>query len=210
MKRRRLHWDKFNQPDFIARLRANDEKAYRELDTELCNRFTVYVHRKFGIPEQDAKDIVQEATMNIYRKIRLFQPAKGGFVIWAFRILRNCCLDWLKKRKKERLTFRELLTTDEAIATEGKDLHDDLSPLERLPFEVQEAILKLPGRYQQLIGLMLLSASEDYIRGIIQINTRSTFRSLKSRVLTKLQTEVQQSMKEANDDQETPTKPQSF
>jgi hypothetical protein len=56
---------------------------------------------------------------------------------------------------------------DWAIASEGKDVHDDLSILERLPFQVQEAILRLPGRYQQFVGLMLLDASESYIMGII-------------------------------------------
>jgi len=185
--------DKFNQQDFIARLRAKDEKAYRELDAELYTWFTVYSQRKFGITEQDAKDIVQDATMNIYHRMRHFDPKRGKFVHWAFRILHNRCLGWLRKRKNERLTFRELLATDEAVAKEGKDLHDDLSLLERLPFEVQKTILRLPGRYQQLVGLMLLGASESYIMGIMQIKTRSTFRSLKSRVLAKLRAEVQQS-----------------
>jgi DNA-directed RNA polymerase specialized sigma24 family protein len=186
------HLDKFNQPDFIARLRVGDKMAYQNLVDELTPWFSIYINRKFGINKEDAKDIVPDAILTIYRKIRRYQSVKGKFVQWTFVILRNLCLDWLKKRHKEHRTLRDLVMMDWTIASEGKDVHDDLSILERLPFEVQEAILRLPGRYQQFVGLMLLGASESYIMGIMQIKTRSAFRSLKSRVLTKLRIAVQQ------------------
>ena len=35
MKTKTHYSEKFNDPDFITRLRAKDEKAYRELDSEL-------------------------------------------------------------------------------------------------------------------------------------------------------------------------------
>ncbi|MCI0696897.1 RNA polymerase sigma factor [candidate division KSB1 bacterium] len=184
--------DKLNQPDFIARLQAGDETAYQNVMEELATWFAVYIKRKFGITEEDAKDLVQDVIMNVYRKIKRFEPAKGKFTQWAFSILRNQCLDWLRKRKRERLTFRELLAADLSIQDEAKIFRDDLSPLEKLPREVRAAILRLPGRYQQFVGLMLLGASEDYTMGIMQIKTHSAFRSLKSRVLSKLRMEIQQ------------------
>jgi RNA polymerase sigma factor (sigma-70 family) len=185
--------DKFNQPDFIARLRAGDETAHREFTEELATRFALYVDRKFGIQAADAKDIVQDVMTNIYRQIKLYKPTKGKFVQWTFQILRNRCLDWLRKRTSERLVFKELSATDLSIQDESKISRDHLSPLEKLPFEVRRAILRLSDRYQQFIGLMLLGASENYIMQILQIKTRGTFRSLKSRVLSKLRAEIQQS-----------------
>jgi len=83
--------DKFEQPDFIARLRAGDETAYHEVVEELAMWFAVYTKRKFGINEEDAKDIIQDAIMTVYLKIELYQPARGKFVQWAFQILRNKC-----------------------------------------------------------------------------------------------------------------------
>jgi len=184
--------DKFNQPDFIAKLRAGDETAYHEVVEELAMWFAVYTKRKFGISEEDAKDIVQDAIMAVYLKIEFYQPARGKFVQWAFQILRNKCLDWLRKHKRERLTFRESLAKDLTIQDEGKTFRDNLSPLEKLPRAVREAILKLPGRYQQFIGLLLLDTPENYIMQIMQIKSLGTFRSLKSRVLVKLQADIQQ------------------
>jgi RNA polymerase sigma factor (sigma-70 family) len=184
--------DKFNQPDFIARLQAGDEIAYQDLVDEIATLFIFYAKRKFGINEEDAKDLVQDVVMNVYHKIELYEPGKGKFMQWVFRILRNRCLGWLRKRKKDRMTFRELLAIDLAIQEESKTFRDDLSPLEKLPIEVRRAILRLPGRYQQFIGLMLLNAPESYVMKIMQIKTHSTFRSLKSRVLSKLKAEIQQ------------------
>lgn len=192
MNTRAPRLDKFNQPDYIARLQAGDEAAYQNLADEFATWFVIYAKRKYGINEEDAKDIVQDVIMNIYLKIELYEPAKSKFVQWVFRILRNRCLDWLRKRKKDRMTFRELLAIDLAIQEESKTFRDDLSPLEKLPIEVRRAILRLPGRYQQFIGLMLLNAPENYVMQIMQIKTHSSFRSLKSRVLSKLKAEIQQ------------------
>jgi len=112
---RKPRLDKFEQADFIARLRAGDETAYHEVVEELAVWFAVYINKKFSINVEEAKDIVQDTVITVYRKIKSYDPAKGKFIQWMFRVLRNQCLDWLRKRKRERLTFRELLATDLTI-----------------------------------------------------------------------------------------------
>jgi DNA-directed RNA polymerase specialized sigma24 family protein len=79
-----------------------------------------------------------------------------------------------------------------AIPIETKDTPTAyLSPLEKLPPAIRQAILSLPDRYQQFIGLVLLDVPETYIRDILQIKTPANFRSLKSRVFAKLRAEIQ-------------------
>jgi len=182
---------KFNQLDFIVRLQVGDETAYRELDNEFFARFTAFAEKEFGINREDAKDLAQDVTINIFRKAKLYDPARGQFIQWAFGILRNRCIDWLRQRKK--LSFKPLTVeiADTAAHEVSQTARDNLSPLEKLPPEVREAILRLPGRYQQFIGLTLLSAPESYVREILQIKTVSAYRSLKSRVLTRLRAEIQ-------------------
>lgn len=80
---------------------------------------------------------------------------------------------------------------DDWIEEDSASPKDNLSELEKLPSPVREAILRLPGRYQQFVGLRLLGAADDYIMQIMQIKTRANLRSLKSRVYSKLRTEVQ-------------------
>jgi RNA polymerase sigma-70 factor (ECF subfamily) len=151
------------------------------------------VEKEFGISHEDAKDLAQDATISIFRKAKLYNPSRGQFVQWTFRILRNRCIDWLRKRREISFTPLPSQVTDTMAQEESHVRHDDLSPLEKLPPEVRLAILRLPGRYQQFIGLTLLNAPESYIRNILQIKTTSTFRSLKSRVFSRLRAEIQKS-----------------
>jgi RNA polymerase sigma-70 factor (ECF subfamily) len=184
--------EKFNQLDFIAKLQAGDEAAFREFDDEFFSRFTAFAEKEFGINQEDAKDLAQDVTINIFQKAKLYDPARGQFVQWVFGILRNRCIDWLRKRKK--LPFKSLtVEIADTVAQEiSQTSRDNLSPLEKLPPEVREAILRLPGRYQQFIGLTLLNAPESYIKDILQIKTASTFRNLKFRAFARLRKEIQQ------------------
>lgn|GEM_PF-2535020 len=211
MNARTPQLDKFNQPDFIARLQAGDEAAYQDVVDELAAWCAVYINRKFNINAEDAKDIVQDIVMTVYRKIKSYDPSKGKFTQWVFQVLRNQCLDWLRKRKMERLTFSELLAMESTIQDEVIILRDDLSPLEKLPRKVRAAILKLPGRYQQLVGLMLLNASEDYIMGIMQIKVTQYFSQFQIPCFVKITDGISAiKVKEANYGKETQTSSQSF
>ena len=46
---------------------------------------------------EDALDISQEAFVKAYRAIRRFDPQRP-FYPWFYRIVRNLCFDWLRKR----------------------------------------------------------------------------------------------------------------
>jgi RNA polymerase sigma-70 factor (ECF subfamily) len=48
---------------------------------------------------EDALDISQEAFVKAYRAIRRFDP-KRPFYPWFYRIVRNLCFDWLRKRSR--------------------------------------------------------------------------------------------------------------
>lgn len=47
---------------------------------------------------EDAMDLSQEAFVKAFRAIRRFDPDRP-FYPWFLRILRNCCYDWLRKKR---------------------------------------------------------------------------------------------------------------
>ena len=47
---------------------------------------------------EDALDVSQEAFVKAYRAIRRFDPTRP-FYPWFYRILRNVCYDWLRRRR---------------------------------------------------------------------------------------------------------------
>ena len=186
--------EKFNHPEFVMRLQAGDESAFGELQNELFPWLIAFAVKKYRITEEEAKDLIQDLAVVLIDKIQTFDPSPRRFVSWVFQILRNRCIDELRKRRKFRLTSLETVPENFAVRDTGyEEPVKNLSALEKLPLEVREAIFGLPDRYQQFIGLTLLEASESYIREILEIKTPSAFRSLKSRVFARLRTEIQQS-----------------
>lgn len=51
--------------------------------------------------QEDALDLSQEAFIKAYRSIKFFKT-NFKFKIWFFRILRNHCIDFLRKKKRKR------------------------------------------------------------------------------------------------------------
>jgi hypothetical protein len=97
-------------------------------------------------------------------------------------------------RNKRKLKFTSLEEWQADIITPTQEPHsskDRLSPLEKLPLEVRQAILRLPDRYQQFLGLFLLGVQENHVMDILKIKTRGAFLTLKSRVFAKLKVEIE-------------------
>jgi RNA polymerase sigma-70 factor (ECF subfamily) len=51
--------------------------------------------------QEDALDLSQEAFIKAYRSIKFFKT-NFKFKVWFFRILRNHCIDFLRKKKRQR------------------------------------------------------------------------------------------------------------
>ena len=56
---------------------------------------------------EDAKDILQEAFIKMYLNIKGFQQ-RARFSTWFYRIVVNCALDFLRKRKRAGRIFVEI------------------------------------------------------------------------------------------------------
>lgn len=56
---------------------------------------------------EDAKDILQEAFIKMYLNIKRFQQ-RSRFSTWFYRIVVNCALDFLRKRKRAGRIFVEV------------------------------------------------------------------------------------------------------
>lgn len=74
---------------------------------------SLYQQRGLGIAYnlagnlEDAKDILQEAFIKMYLNIRGFQ-GRSRFSTWFYRIVVNCALDFLRKRKRAGRIFVEI------------------------------------------------------------------------------------------------------
>lgn len=95
----------------IQRLRQGERPAFDELVGLYRNRGLAVAYNLAGNLE-DAKDILQEAFIKVYLNIKSFKE-ESRFSTWFYRILVNCSLDFLRKRKRAQKVFAEPFISDE-------------------------------------------------------------------------------------------------
>ncbi len=82
----------------LARARAGDERAFRELTDPYRRELQVHVYRIVG-SAQDAEDLVQETLLAAWRGLEQFQE-RASVRSWLYRIATNRSLDALRARRR--------------------------------------------------------------------------------------------------------------
>jgi RNA polymerase sigma-70 factor, ECF subfamily len=73
---------------------------------------------------EDAMDVSQEAFLKAYRAIRRFDPERP-FYPWFYRILRNACFDWIRRRRKRPRSGLEMDVPDNRFRPEVLAARDE-------------------------------------------------------------------------------------
>lgn len=83
----------------LSRLRDFEDKESWQTFFDLYWRLLYNVARRAGLDDVDAQDVVQDAVMAIAREIPEFRydPERGSFKQWLFRILRRRVSDHFRK-----------------------------------------------------------------------------------------------------------------
>jgi RNA polymerase sigma-70 factor (ECF subfamily) len=92
----------------LARVRAGDDEAFRELTGPHRRELQLHCYRVLGSP-QDAEDLVQETLLAAWRSLEAFE-GRASVRAWLYRIATNRCLDALRARSRRP---RELHAMDE-------------------------------------------------------------------------------------------------
>jgi len=187
--------EEFNHPDFVKRLKTGSESAYQELVDIFLPWAKNFVKKKYGLSEEDAKDILQDFFQRLVEKLDQYDANERRFWAWIFQILRNLVVDWLRRNKRIEFISVDASTIDHLIVFVEDDStnapRDYLSPLEKLPTEVRTAFFRLNDRYQQLLGLMLSGKSDEAIRQVLNISSEGALWTLRSRAIAKLKEEAE-------------------
>ena len=90
-------------PEIIRQVLNGEQSVFAVLMAKYEPAFLRYA-QQFTKDADDAADVVQEAFIKIYRNLTANDP-KRPFSSWAYRIVKNEALNWLRSRK--RITFGE-------------------------------------------------------------------------------------------------------
>ncbi len=81
----------------IRRCQAGDEEAFGLLFEKYKNLVYRTTYLTLGTAA-DAEDILQEVFLQVHRSLEGYDPGRGAFSTWLYRITVNRCLNWRRSR----------------------------------------------------------------------------------------------------------------
>jgi RNA polymerase sigma-70 factor, ECF subfamily len=136
----------------ITRAQAGDRQAFREL-LERHQRRAFAIALSLVRDEQDAREIVQEAFVRVFKGLQSFNGS-SSFFTWLYRIVRNLAIDLLRRPSRRDVDLEETdnLDTLEPLFGEMR-LEDPGQVLGRreLAERIDQALAALPPYHRGVI-----------------------------------------------------------
>ena len=115
-----------------------------------------------------AEDVVQETFLKVWKKANLWNEKKAKFKIWFYRILKNSCIDILRKKRE---IFCEIENT---IIDESQYSDSNLIEKERAKI-IQQEISSLKNSYKVVLLLFYYEGFKvKEIAKILKKNQKAT------------------------------------
>lgn len=164
----------------VARCRAGDESAWREL----VARYSRYVHaiatQAFRLSDDDAEDVFQEVFTRTYTRLGALRD-DAAIRPWLAQLTRRTCIDRLRAGSRVTLTGEEI---------EPAELDETLAQLDEA-LTVHEALARLGGDCREILN-RFFARDESYrtIGEALELPP-GTIASRISRCLAKLKVEYE-------------------
>lgn len=141
-----------------------------------------------GEGEQGAEDIVQEVMVIIWLKADLFDPQRGNFSTWAYRLARNKWIDHKRRNRRTQLVEPGLILQ---MADAPTPSADEEFEREEMSKAVHEQLALLPPEQKQMLHMAFF---EGLSHGQIAARTGLALGTVKSRIRAPLK-KMQASLK---------------
>ncbi len=132
--------------EIVNQCLAGDVNAFEVLIERYKKAVYNTAYRMMGNREE-AEDVSQEAFIRMYKSLSKYNP-EYKFITWALKVTTNLCLDALRKRKGETVPIDEGFDIKD-----GKDTPEEEYIRKENQKLVQDAIMKLPGKYREFLIL---------------------------------------------------------
>lgn len=130
----------------INACKSGDRKSQKQLYEKYKVSMYVLCLRYCSVAEE-AKDVLQEGFIKIFRDIHQYDESRGKFDYWMKRVFVNTCLESLRKKKKEWTSLEDAVN----VPSEEPNTISVLS-LQELTLLIQ----KLPIGYRTVFNLYVI------------------------------------------------------
>jgi RNA polymerase sigma-70 factor, ECF subfamily len=122
-----------------------DRAAFQRLFEHFASRIKAYLMRG-GANAQTAEDLAQEAMLTLWRKAKLFDPAKASVATWLFTIARNLRIDALSRERRPGFD-----PDDPVLAPQGERGADAILEARAAENALNQALRDLPSGQSEIV-----------------------------------------------------------
>lgn len=140
-----------NEPALIALAKKGDAAAFGEL-VRAYQRKAYTVAYGFVRNREDALELAQEAFARAFKAMGRFD-ASAPFYPWLYRILKNACLNHLKRRRRRGETSLDQLTASGGDVPSGDCGPGDEASADEMRSAVAAAMNRLPPAHREILVL---------------------------------------------------------
>ena len=150
--------DKILDELLVLRVQGGDKNSLAMLVTRWHKKLVAYAYH-YTQEIEVAKDLVQDSWQAIIKSVyKLQDPAK--FRIWAFRIVHNKAISWVRAKQKEKI-MNEAFGKNEVFFEEEMDFEP-----------IRRAVQQLPDNYRTVVTLFYHNDySVQEIAEVLGLNT---------------------------------------
>lgn len=183
---------RLSDEELVRSFLDGDQAAFEELVDRYQPTIMNLAYRLLG-NRADAADVCQEVFLILLRKLHSFR-GEAKFSTWLYRVAMNACHDHAR-RSRHHLSLAdspddEMPEMEQRLPDEGAESPESSMEREEIRRRVQEAIVRLPFKFRQVIYLHDISGY-DYkeVAEILGINL-GTVKSRLNRARNRLAAEL--------------------
>ncbi|MEM8811666.1 MAG: sigma-70 family RNA polymerase sigma factor [Pseudomonadota bacterium] len=162
-------WDRL----LVAVAEHADRDAFGQLFLHFAPRVKAYLF-KLGSDAAQAEDLMQDVMAQVWRKSRLYDPAKAGAATWIFTIARNMRIDAFRRDKRP-----ELDENDPALVPDAERPADQTLHSQEVAERLRDIIEELPDEQKTVV---LMSFYQDKAHAAIAEELNIPLGTVKSRL----------------------------
>ena len=155
--------------DLLEQLQSGDAAAFESL----FNRYEKLVYKTAYLitgDREEAKDVMQEVFVAVWKWRHTFNPEKGKFTTWLHRITVNECS---KKRKKRRVAFLSLEGEEKKgyCPNDPRELPEEMMISKEEYVRLMKALSSLDTKHRSVLVLRFFNElSYEEIAGVVGIS----------------------------------------
>jgi RNA polymerase sigma-70 factor, ECF subfamily len=179
--------DELSDEQCVARLAGPEVEAAISALYDRYSRTVYGVGFKILGDRPSAEELVQDVFLKVWRSSHTFDPSRGSFSTWLYRVTRSCALDLYRKRASR---VRQVSDGEPhiAIARDSSNGPQEVVDESWLSWRVSRALEALDAPHREVIELAYfggLSQREISERtgmplGTVKTRTASAFKSLRN------------------------------